>query len=172
MTPQDLTCGLSQWCTAAISHLVHAAPKDVHACAEDGGKHSRKRGRPEEASSAGDGTIEDAAPQNKVSRIGRAIVAPALREEALTPAPTVPAGRSKGRVAADAGIAETAFEEAMKAQQKGRRKRKQSARRVEWPPAAAEQLAAAQKVRLSWSNINLRQTVANTHSLGSMSSEF
>ena len=124
-----------------------------HPCAEDEGKPSRKRGRPEEASAAAEGiSAEDTAPNNKVSRTGRVIVPPALREEALTSALSAPAGRSKGRVAAGTGVADAAPEDAaqpMEAQQKGRRKGKKTARRVEWPPAAAEQLAAAHKVRLS-----------------------
>ncbi len=143
--------------------------KIFHACADNEGRHSRKRGRPEEASAAAEGiNAEDAAPQTKVSRTGRVIVPPALREEALTPAPAAHTGRSKGRVAADAGVADTAPEEAaqqMEAQQKGRRKGKKSARRIEWPPAGAEQLAAAQKVRLpSWPGMHPRRTIADSQS--------
>ena len=111
------------------------------ACAEDEGKRSKKRGRAEEAT-----LVEDELPQNKRSRTGRVIVPPAGLEEALTPAPAVHPGRvnRRGTGGADA-TPEEAFQP-MGVQPKARRKGRKSAKRVEWLPAPAEQLAAAQKV--------------------------
>ena len=140
------------------------SPKRVHAfavqdktacgaCAEDERQRSRKRGKAEEAA-----PVEDEAPQNKRSRTGRVIVPPAGLEEALTPAPAVHPGRvNRQGTGGDDATPEEALQP-VEAQQKGRRKGRKSAKRVEWLPAPAEQLVAAQKVRPSAQG--LTQTVS------------
>lgn len=137
--------------------------------AEDNGKHSKRRGSPKEGSPAPEGVAaEDAAPQNKRSRTGRAIVPPAAREEAPTPAPAAHPGRVKGRGAGDAAIASATPEEAAQAaeaQQKGRRKGRKSTRRIEWPPAATEQLAAAQKVRHHCASLDHQDRHSHSHAV-------
>ncbi len=109
---------------------------------------ARKRGRAEEASPAVESTpAEEEAPQSKRSRTGRVIVPPAGREDSITPAPIANPGSIRKRSTGEADMAEAVPEEVSQPRdaQKGRRKAEKGARKV-WPPASAEQLAAAQKV--------------------------
>ena len=65
----------------------------------------------------------------------------------MNPAPSANPGSVKGRSTGEADMAEAVPEEASKPRdvQKGRGKAKKGGKKV-WPPASAEQLAAAQKV--------------------------
>ena len=88
---------------------------------------------------------EDAGLQKR-SRTGRVIVPPGRPEEAVTPIKSEDPAASKrrGTIHMDAMPVQTPEPE--QARQGGRRNAKKRARKAEWPPAAAGQLAAAQKV--------------------------
>lgn len=96
---------------------------------------------------------EEDVSQAKRSRTGRVIVRPVLPEEATTPAEPRESDGVKKRGAGRSRFVESASpEEATGAKdtphQKGRRKASKVAKKAQWPPATAEQLAAAQKVML------------------------
>ena len=88
---------------------------------------------------------EGVAPQSKKSRTGRVIVPPASLEGAVMPAKPSHAGKARAS-STDAVAHPEKATPAKERPQKHRRKPKKAGARVEWPLAAAEQLAAVQKV--------------------------
>ena len=84
-------------------------------------------------------------PQSKKSRTGRVIVPPASLEGAVMPAKPSHAGKARAS-STDASAHPEKATPTKERPQKHRRKPKKARARVEWPPATAEQLAAAQKV--------------------------
>ena len=88
---------------------------------------------------------EDAGLQKR-SRTGRVIVPPGRPEEAMTPIKPEDPGASKRRGTVHTEAMPQQAPEPEQARRGGRRNAKKRARKAEWPPAAAGQLAAAQKV--------------------------
>ena len=96
---------------------------------------------------AGQPVPEEDAGLQKRSRTGRVIVPPGRPEEAVTPTKAEDAAAYKMRGTAHTDAMPQQTPEPEQARQEGRRRAKKRARKAEWPPAAAGQLAAAQKVR-------------------------
>lgn len=108
-----------------------------------GPEGSQRRKRPREEQPAPE---EDAGPQKR-SRTGRVIVPPGRPEEAVTPIKSEEPAASKRRGTLHTDAMPLQTPEPEQARQGGRRTAKKRARKPDWPPAAAGQLAAAQKVR-------------------------
>ena len=118
------------------------------ACPGPEGSQRRKRPREEQPEAAAEQPApeEDAGPQKR-SRTGRVIVPPGRPEEAVTPIKSEEPAASKRRGTLHTDAMPLQTPEPEQARQGGRRTAKKRARKPDWPPAAAGQLAAAQKVR-------------------------